>query len=110
MGRFSPRETGRARAALTQSDAPRPAPGIVLPSRLRGSPPTTERPQCLPQRDHPIKHHVASPPHGRVVTEIRLVARAHSPAYGARVAPVKRRALGPARRHAGDSAPPPALG
>jgi len=65
--RFSPREVGRVRAALTQSDAPRPAPGIVLPPRPRGRPPTTERPQCLPQRDHPINHHVADPPHGRVV-------------------------------------------
>src|SRR3954470_7280043 len=59
--RFSPRENGRARAALTHSDAPRPAPGIVLSPRQRGRPPTTERPQRLPQRDHPINHHVAGP-------------------------------------------------
>src|SRR5256886_16545104 len=60
MGRFSPRGIGRARAALTQSDAPRPAPGIVRPSRLRGRPQTTERPQCLPQRDHPINQMAGS--------------------------------------------------
>jgi hypothetical protein len=62
----SPPETGRARAALTQQDAPRPAPGIVLPPRPRGRPPTTERPQRSPQRDHPINHHVAGPLHDTV--------------------------------------------
>ena len=60
------REIGRARAALTHADAPRAAPGIVPSPRKRGRPPTTERPQRFPQRDHPINHHVAGPPHGRV--------------------------------------------
>jgi len=43
-------------------------PGILLPPRPRGSPRKTERPQRFPQRDHPIKHHVAGPesqPEGR---------------------------------------------
>src|SRR5207253_5334443 len=61
-----PHELVRARQALTHTDAPRPAPGIVLPPPLGGRPPKTERSQCLPQRDHPINHHVADPPHDRV--------------------------------------------
>jgi hypothetical protein len=56
-----------ARAALTQPDVPRPAPGIVPPPRPRGRPPTTERPQSFTERDHPINHHLAGPPHGTVV-------------------------------------------
>jgi len=42
-------------------------------------------------------------------TEIRLGARAHAPSDSAGPAPVKRFALGPAGRPAGDRAPPPAL-
>jgi transposase len=61
-----------ARAALTQTDAPRPAPGIVLPPRPPGRPPTTERPHSFTQRDHPTNHHVADPPHGRA--EVRDTA------------------------------------
>src|SRR5439155_7306317 len=48
------------------ADAPRPAPGLLPPPRPHGRPPKTERPQCFPQRDHPINHHVAGPPHSRV--------------------------------------------
>jgi hypothetical protein len=61
-----PHELVRARQALTHADAPRPAPGIVLPPPPGGRPPKTERPQCLPQRDHPINHHVADPSHESV--------------------------------------------
>ncbi len=42
-------------------------------------------------------------------TEIRLGARAHLPLSSASTAPVKRYALGPKGRPAGDRAPPPAL-
>ncbi len=52
--RCNPREIGLARAAPSHTDAPRPAPGIVLPPRPRGRPPTTERLQSSSQRDHPI--------------------------------------------------------
>jgi hypothetical protein len=51
----------RARTALCHTDAPRPAPGMLLPPRPRGRPRKTERPQRFPKRDHPIKHHVAGP-------------------------------------------------
>jgi transposase len=54
-----------ARRALSHSDAPRPAPRMLLPPPPGGRPPKTERPQRLP-RDHPINHHVTDPPHGAV--------------------------------------------
>lgn len=42
------------------TDAPRPAPDILLPPRSRGRPRKTERPQRFTQREqHPISHHVA---------------------------------------------------
>ena len=50
-----------ARQAPPHTDAPRPAPGMLLPPRPRGRPRKTERPQRFPQRDHPITHHVAGP-------------------------------------------------
>ena len=53
--------------ALAHTDAPRPAPGRLLPPRSRGRPRKTERPQRFPQRDHPINHHVADPEPTRVV-------------------------------------------
>ncbi len=59
--RWHPHELPRARQALRHTDAPRPAPGKLLPPRPRGRPRKTERPQRFPQRDHPIKHHVAGP-------------------------------------------------
>ena len=41
------------------TDAPRPAPDILLPPRSRGRPRKTERPQRFTQREqHPINHHV----------------------------------------------------
>jgi transposase len=64
--RSSPHELLRARQALHHADAPRPAPGSLPPPRPRGRPRKTERPHCFPQRGHPINHHVADPPHGRV--------------------------------------------
>jgi hypothetical protein len=39
---------------------------MLLPPLLRGRPRKTERPQRLPQRDHPIDHHVTDRPHGRI--------------------------------------------
>ena len=45
---YNPRDIDRARAVLTHTDAPRPAPASRLPPRPRGRPPKTERPQCLP--------------------------------------------------------------
>src|SRR4051794_1548485 len=39
---------------------------MLLPPRPRGRPRKTERPQRLPQRDHPINHHVTDRPHGRI--------------------------------------------
>jgi hypothetical protein len=50
-----------ARQAPLHTDAPRPAPNRLLPPPLGGRPRKTERPQRFPQRDHPIKHHVAGP-------------------------------------------------
>ena len=47
------------------SDAPRPAPRMLLPPPPRGRPPKTERPHRIP-REHPINHHVTGPPHGEV--------------------------------------------
>ena len=65
--RSRPRETLPVRASLTITDAPRPAPGMLLPPRSRGRPPKTERPQRFTQREqHPINHHVTEPPHPRV--------------------------------------------
>ena len=52
-----------ARPALSHSDAPRPAPRMLLPPPPRGRPPKTERPHRIP-REHPINHHVTGPPHG----------------------------------------------
>ena len=60
-GAHNPHELPRARHAPRHTDAPRPAPGRLLPPRSRGRPQKTERPQRFPQRDHPIKHHVAGP-------------------------------------------------
>ena len=59
--RSHPHDLPRARQAPRHTDAPRPAPGILLPPRPRGPPRKTERPQRFPQRDHPITHHVAGP-------------------------------------------------
>ena len=41
----------RARQVLTHTDAPRPAPEVLLPPPHRGRPRKIERPQRLPQRD-----------------------------------------------------------
>ena len=67
-----------ARAALTHTDAPRPAPGIVLPPRPRGRPPTTERPHSPTQREPPPST-ITSPARHTAGsrTEIRPGARAH---------------------------------
>jgi len=58
---WHPHELAGARQAPRHTDAPRPAPEDSLPPRPRGRPRKTERPQRFPQRDHPIKHHVAGP-------------------------------------------------
>jgi len=69
----------RARQALTHTDASRPAPSLLLPTRSRERPRKIERPQHFPQRDHPIEHLVADPganPEPR--TEVRPGARAQT--------------------------------
>ena len=59
---WHPHDLPRARQALRHTDAPRPAPDMTpAATHLRGRPRKTERPQRFPQRDHPIKHHVAGP-------------------------------------------------
>jgi hypothetical protein len=61
--------------------AAEPLGAVPVPhaARATGRPSKTERPQRLPQRDHPINHHVAKPPrHWGLRTEIRLGARAHA--------------------------------
>ena len=50
-----------ARAALLHTDAPRPAPRMLLPPLASGRPPKTERPQRVTPREHPINHHVTDP-------------------------------------------------
>ena len=56
-----------ARQVLTHTDAPRPAPELLLRTRYpRGPPRKIERPQRFPHRDHPIKHPVTGPPEIRV--------------------------------------------
>ena len=50
---YNPHEFDRARAVLTHTDAPRPAPASRLPPRPRGRPPKTERPQRLPPAGSP---------------------------------------------------------
>jgi hypothetical protein len=62
--------------ALTHTDAPRPAPGSLLPTPTGGRPRKTERPQRFPQREtHPIT--IMSPTFSWSRTEISLGARAH---------------------------------
>ena len=73
----------RARQAPRHTDAPRPAPGRLLPPRPRGRPRKTERPQRFPQRDHPIKHHVAGPGANPRVADRSKAGRprAHHPSH-----------------------------
>ena len=62
--------------ALTHTDAPRPAPGSLLPTPTGGRPRKTERPQRFPHREtHPIT--IMSPTFSWSRTEISLGARAH---------------------------------
>jgi len=62
--------------ALTHTDAPRPAPGSLLPTPTGGRPRKTERPQRFPQREtHPIT--IMSPTFSWSRTEISMGARAH---------------------------------
>jgi hypothetical protein len=62
-----PETISGARAVLHHTDAPRPAPRMLLPPPSpRGRPRKTERPQRLPQRDHPINHHVTDRLPGRI--------------------------------------------
>ncbi len=69
-----------ARQAPSHTDAPRPAPGILLPPRSRGPTRKTERSQRFPQRDHPIKPYVAGPEPARVVDRSKAGRpRAHPP-------------------------------
>ena len=66
--RCKPHDLATARQALRHPDAPRPAPGKLLPPPARGRPSSTERPQRLPQRDHPpsnIMSPARSQPPGR---------------------------------------------
>ena len=71
--------TRPARAkALPHTDAPRPAPGIALPTPTGGRPTKTERPQRLPQREpHPITIMSPTCHPARSRTEISMGARAH---------------------------------
>ena len=65
-----PENRFRARQALDQTDASRPAPGIPLPTPPGGRPRKNERPQPrLPNGDHPINHHVADPEPTRAVDQ-----------------------------------------
>jgi hypothetical protein len=75
---WHPHDLPGARQALRHPDAPRPAPGSLLPSRSRGRPPKTERPQRFPQRDHPIKHHVAGPGANPRVADRSKAGRPHA--------------------------------
>ena len=78
--RSCPHELSRAHQAPNHTDAPRPAPDDCCRHPTRGRPRKIERPQRFPQRDHPIKHHVADPgtnPWSR--TEVSPGARAHIP-------------------------------
>jgi hypothetical protein len=69
----------RARQVLIHTDAPRPAPSLLLPTRSRVRPRKIERPQRFPQRDHPIKHLVADPgANPEPWTKVRPGARAHT--------------------------------
>ena len=67
----------RAKPSITQIRRGRlPTTAAATP---RGRPRKIERPQRFPQRDHPIKHHVAGPganPWSR--TEVSPGARAHN--------------------------------
>jgi transposase len=83
--RSSPHDHRYARAAPTHADAPRPAPGTLLPPRARGRPSWTERPQRFPKRDHPTNHHVAGPKPNRVADRDKAGRpRAHRSHPGAR--------------------------
>ena len=69
----------RARQVLIHTDAPRPAPSLLLPTRSRARPRKIERPQRFPQRDHPIEHLVAGPgANPESWTEVRPGARAQT--------------------------------
>ena len=50
-----------ARAALPHTDAPRPAPRMLLLRPQGGWPTKTERPHRITTREHPINHHVTDP-------------------------------------------------
>ena len=68
----------RAKPSITQMRRGR-LPTTAAATLTRGRPRKIERPQRFPQRDHPIKHHVADPeanPWSR--TEVSPGARAHN--------------------------------
>ena len=85
----------RARTPSPQADAPRPAPGILLPPRSRGRPPKTDRPPCPSPTGNPIT--IMSPTRSQpeiVDRDKHGHPRAHN-ADSASPAPVKRSALSP---------------
>ena len=55
----------RAQSSITPMRRGR-LPACCCRHSPRGRPRKTERPQRLPQRDHPINHHVTDRPHGRI--------------------------------------------
>ena len=86
--RSRPHDLPGARTALTHTDVSRPAPDMLLPPRQRGRPRKTERPQRFPQRDHPIKHHVAGPEPTRAADQSKAGRpRAHNPHHQPRTCP-----------------------
>jgi hypothetical protein len=76
---FPPKQIADARQALTHTDAPRPAPSLLLPTRSRGRPRKIERPQRFPPAGSPHRTSCRRPAAQRGSwTKVRLGARAHT--------------------------------
>ena len=76
--RSCPPDPRCASSPHSRRNAPRPAPEDPLPPPSRGRPRKIERPRRFPQRDPPIKHHVAGPEPTRVADRSKPGARAHN--------------------------------
>ena len=101
--RSSPHDLLSCAHAPCHADAPRPAPGILLPPRPRGRPPKTERPHRTSPSGNHTPFTIMSPAGNRQVVDRDKHGRprAHT-ADSASTAPVKRSALGPPGRPTGD--------
>ena len=76
---FPPKQIADARQALTHTDAPRPAPSLLLPTRSRGRPRKIERPQRFPPAGSPHRTSCRRPAAQQGSwTKVRLGARAHT--------------------------------